>query len=187
MCEPTTIALAISVAASAASAVAQSQRAKAQSRFQQDQATANRRLAIQSFTNQAEANNEQLAQERAAASEEIQGTQIERLQAASTVETSAAENNAGGGVLNTLLADFNRTEAIFRQGVDTNLKFAKQNTISSNKNLQLQGQGRVDALRPGPVQKPNFLGTALKIGGDVADFKVKQAERKAKAGGRTEG
>jgi len=185
MCEPATISLALgglAIATSAAtgivSYVGQSQQASAQASYQAQLAQArnqeilqNAQLAQESYLQQAQQLNLRQQQEDEKTSQSIQQTRLEAAQARATTRVAAGESGVAGLSVDNLLRDFYRQEDVFNESVRRNRDFSRLQTQEDIKGLQAQAQGRTASVRPytpEPVVRPNLLGTALQIVGDVA-------------------
>ncbi len=168
MCEPTTIALAglaISAASTATGFIGAQQQADAQEEynaFQQEQTRLNAEAA---YANDFNAEQARLSQEAAADSREIQEAQIDAAKARATARTAAGEAGVSGLSVDALIADFNRSEARFRDATRQQQEF---DTLASRDRLRqadARKQSRINSAVPQPVQRPSFLGAALRIGG----------------------
>jgi len=185
MCEPATISLALgglAIATSAAtgivSYIGQSQQASAQASYQAQLAQArnqeildNARLAQESYLQQAQQLNLRQQQEDEKASQNIQQTRLDAAQARATTRVATGEAGVSGLSVDNLLRDFYRQEDVFNESVRRNRDFSRLQTQEDIKGLQAQAQGRIASVRPytpEPVVRPNLLGTALQIVGDVA-------------------
>lgn len=184
MCEPATLAMALtglSIVTSAASGVVnymgQARQAATQAAYQQqlvqsrdEQITENNQLANESFLQQARQVNYRLQEEDEKASQDIQQVQREAAQARATARVSAGEAGVSGLSVENLFADFYRQEAAYRDSVRRNRQFGRLQAKEDIKGLRAQAQGRIASLRPylpEPVVRPNFMGTALEIGVDA--------------------
>lgn len=185
MCEPATISLALgglAIATSAAtgivSYIGQSQQASAQASYQAQLAQArnqeildNARLAQESYLQQAQQLNLRQQQEDEKASQQIQQTRLDAAQARATTRVATGEAGVAGLSVDNLLRDFYRQEDVFNESVRRNQIFSRLQTKADIKGLQAQAQGRIASVRPytpEPVVRPNLLGTALQIVGNVA-------------------
>jgi hypothetical protein len=185
MCEPATISLALgglaivtSAATGIVSYIGQSQQAAAQAQYQTQVAQArnqeimdNAKLAQESYLRQAQQLNLRQQQEDEKAGQDIQQTQREAAQARATVRVAAGESGIAGLSVDNLLRDFYRQEDVFNESVRRNRDFSRLQSQQDMLGLQAEAQGRIASIRPyipEPIVRPNLLGTALQIVGDVA-------------------
>ena len=127
----------------------------------------NQRLAQESYLQQAQQVNLRQQQEGEKASQAIQSTQVDALQAKATARVAAGESGVSGLSVENLLADFDRQNAIYRGSVRRNLEFSRQQSQEDIKGLRAQAEGRYQEIQPylpEPIARPSFLGTALSIG-----------------------
>lgn len=187
MCEPisaTTAAVlsGLAIVASTASGIVgyigQSQAANQQAAYQSalaqqrnQQILENQRLAQESYLRQAQQVNIRQQQEEEKASTELQSTQIEAMQARARARVASGEAGVTGLSVDNLIADFYRQEDVYKQGVQRNVEFSRQQSQEDIKGLRAEAEGRAQAIQPylpEPVARPSFLGTALQIGANAA-------------------
>lgn len=181
MCEPATMAMALtglSIVTSAAGSIVgymgQAQQASAQAAYQQqlvvsrnEQIAENNRLANESYLQQASQLRLRQQQEDEKASQDIQQTQKEAAQARARARVATGEAGVSGLSVDGLLSDFYRQEDVFRESVRRNREIGSLQTTEDIKGFRAQAEGRIASIRPyipEPVVRPNFLGTALEIG-----------------------
>lgn len=129
-----------------------------------EQMSENRTIATTAYLDQAAQSNVALAQEREAAAQSNQNTATQGLQARGAVQAAGAESGSGGLALDSLMADFNRQEGMFRASNDRNLLFKQQQTASYNQSQMVQAQGRIAEIRPyipSPIAPVDYIGTSL--------------------------
>jgi hypothetical protein len=187
MCEPisaTTAAVlsGLAIVASTASGIVgyigQQQAANQQASYQSalaqqrnQQIVENQRLAQESYLRQAQQVNIRQQQEEEKASTELQSTQIEAMQARARARVASGEAGVTGLSVDSLIADFYRQEDFYKQGVQRNVAFSRQQSQEDIKGLRAEAEGRYQALQPylpEPIARPSFLGTALQIGANAA-------------------
>ncbi len=186
MCEPATISLALgglaivtSAATGIVSYIGQSQQASAQASYQaqlgqarNQQILENARLAQESYLQQAQQLNLRQQQEDEKASQQIQQTRLDAAQARATTRVATGEAGVAGLSVDNLLRDFYRQEDVFNESVRRNREFSRFQSQEDIKGLRAQAEGRIASVQPyipEPVVRPNLLGTALQIVGDVAE------------------
>lgn len=134
----------------------------------QAQSEANQ-LAKESAMEARNANYDQLAamaqQENAAAAQQIQENQIEALKSTATAEVAAGESGVTGLSVDALLADMWGKSARFEDNVNQNLEAKQQQIQFELDNANRSYQSTVNSLPA--VQKPNYLGAALKAGSGI--------------------
>lgn len=182
MCEPATIALAVSAAAAmastAASLKAQSDQAGAAEDTQARQIAAslkqmdqNRTLATDSFLSQSYQTARNLSQQRAAATDQSIKMSIKTKQAAGTAAAVAASHGVEGIGVQSLLDDFKRQEAMFNANLKTNVDFKTEATRARMDELSGQYSGRIASVQPfipQPIAQPNYFGTISGMVGTMA-------------------
>lgn len=104
-------------------------------------------------------------QERAAASQQIEENRNEALQASERALVSAGESGVTGLSLGALLADINRNNARYTDGVNQNLENAGQQIAFEADNVAANYQNTLNRLPT--VQQPNYLGTVLRTGASI--------------------
>lgn len=187
MCEPISATAAavlsgLAIVASTASGIVgyigQSQAASQQAAYQSalaqqrnQQIAENQRLAQEAYLQQAHQVNLRQQQEEEKASQETQSAQIEAMQARARVRVASGEAGVSGLSVDNLIADFYRQEDVYKQGIQRNVDFSRQQSQEDIKGLRAQAEGRYQAIQPylpEPIARPSFLGTALQIGANAA-------------------
>lgn len=187
MCEPisaTTAAVlsGLAIVASTASGIVgyigQSQAASQQAAYQSalaqqrnQQIAENQRLAQEAYLQQSQQINLRQQQEEEKTSQETQSAQIEAMQARARARVASGEAGVSGLSVDNLIADFYRQEDVYKQSVQRNVEFSRQQSQEDIKGLRSQAEGRYQAIQPylpEPIARPSFLGTALQIGANAA-------------------
>jgi hypothetical protein len=154
MCDPfTMISAAVSVASGAASYVGQQQQAKAA------RDAANRAYQIDREAAIARQNEEAVS-----TAQKLMDNQRAALRATSTATVSAGESGAYGNSVNRLLQSIGMQEGTIATRELINLE-------NTNRSLEFQNRSALVRRDNTIIQnpKPNFLGTALSVGGDIFD------------------
>ena len=175
MCTPEAY-IALTIASAATSYASASASAKGQ----QKQYEYNAELAEQSSRNQYNQIRQRQAQENEKSSQEISEVSRRALKARSTAMVQAAEKGVGGRNIQDLFQDFERQESEYRNISLRNRAFRELAYEDQLESIRLGTQSRIINALPTQA-KPSFLGTALKIGGQIAgglgDFNDPDPER----------
>lgn len=163
MCDPVT---ALQAAGTVVSYSGQQRQARASQRAA-DQGT---QRALENYKIQTGQAYRRLEQERMAAAQEISEVARQSRRAQSTATVSAGEAGVGGKSVAALLDDFERQELFYAENVRTNLGFTEANIQDQLESIRIGTQGRIEDLQSRVIQRPSFLGAALRIGGQVADY-----------------
>ncbi len=181
MCEPSTTtlfvtSLALSAASAASQYVSQASAASAEADYQNKMAEENVRYrdenakaATAAYIEEAAQENLRLAQTEEAASGELQEISRERVDA---VGTAVASSEGAGLAFDMLMADYNRQESGYRENINRQLEFEKQQSKLNIKGYQSKAQGRINSVRPyirEPIKSPSLLGVGLQFGGGALD------------------
>lgn len=161
MCEPTTlfaIGAGLSLAQGVASYASASSAANAQEKQNRAQAKNIREATFANY-DQLELRRQQ---EEEAAGQNLTENQIEALKATETAQVAAGEAGVSGLSVDALLRDLYGQEARYRDSVQTNLDYTTQDISHQKDNVHRSGVSQVNSLQP--VQRPSFLGAALKTG-----------------------
>lgn len=168
MCEPLSVAMAVTAALSAiASYTSQKSAADAQEDYN-DQMTkqqnnymkANAEASNKAYFNDMQQEGLRMQQTAEASSEELQALQRDTLQAAGTAQASGA-NNA-------VMTDIFRNQARASGQIKTNLAWEQEQSKMNLKSMQANALNRIRAVRPyipTPVNQPNRLGLVAGLGG----------------------
>lgn len=162
MCTPDAF-IALTIASGAASYAS----ARSSAVGQQKQYEYNAQLAEQSARNQYNQIRQRQAQENEKSSQEISEVSRRALKARSTAMVQAAEKGVGGRNIQDLLQDFERQESEYRNISLRNRAFRELAYEDQLESIRLGTQSRIINALPTQA-KPSFLGTALKIGGQIA-------------------
>jgi hypothetical protein len=187
MCEPisaTAVAVlsGLAIAASTVSGIVGyvgQQRAANQQQAYQDalvqqrnqQIIENQRLAQEAYLQQSQQVNVRQQQEEEKAVQDTQSFQIEAMQARARARVASGEAGVSGLSVDNLIADFYRQEDFYKQGIQRNVEFSRQQSQEDIKGLRSQTEGRYQTIQPylpEPVVRPSLLGTALQIGANAA-------------------
>lgn len=156
MCEPTTIMMGLSIASAVASAGAQVQAGRAQSKSNAAQYK-NALLARDENANQI---NLQRGQEAEQASQKIQQNATGLREAQGSV---VAQAGPGGMSVDAVLNNLATRGANYNDSVNENLERVNLQADNQLVNVNRGAASTINALKP--VERPDFLGAALKIGG----------------------
>lgn len=172
------ISVVLSIASAAVSYMQQQQAAEANARNQKAQMDAqdaaikeNAALANRAYMEKSKALQDRQSEMDAAAVAEEQDVSLQAAQARSTAVTAAGEAGVSGLSVNALLDDYTGQEARFRFQSRTNLEGQRSQTERELEGAQMEGQGRVQSMKPyqlQPVQYPSLLGAGLRIGAAAA-------------------
>jgi hypothetical protein len=173
----TIVSVVMSIAAAAVQYYQAQQAAEAQRRNQeammraQDAAIAqNAALANKAYMEETKALQERQRQSDEAAVIKEQDVAVAAGQARSTALAAAGEAGVSGLSVNALMDDFTRQEVDYRFQSRTQLGYERDQTQREMQAAQIQGEGRVQSMKPyqaQPVQYPSLLGAALRVGADV--------------------
>ena len=169
MCEPVSLStlfytsLAMSAATSAAGLVGQAQ-----------QYSANKANAEQAFRVQDRQTNLSVQQQEAADAKQAQQSQIEMLKSAATARASAGEAGVIGNSVDALIGDYYASEGRYLNSLATQGRWNR-----AQADLQKRGQAATAQGRINSVAKPDFIGAALRIGGDALDKHYELFDRPA--------
>lgn len=157
MCEPVSMGtlfaatLAMSTASAAAGLVGQQQA------YNTNAANAANTMRIQNSQT-----NLGIQQTEAANSQKAQDQQIEMLKAAATAQASAGESGTAGNSVDALIGDYHAAEGRYMNSLSVQNQMNRQQAGMEKQAQQASAQNQVNA-----VAKPDFLGAALRIGGDA--------------------
>lgn len=163
MCEPVSMStlfaasLALSTATAGAGIIGQSQ-----------QYNANAKSAAQSFAIQNQQTNLATVQGEAATGQKAMQSQTDMLRAVATAKASANEGGISGNSVDALIGDYHAAEGRYLNDLATQGKWD-----AAQADLQKRGQQATATARINSVAKPDFLGSALRIGGDAINSYTK--------------
>jgi len=165
--------LAISTATHGLQYVGQRSAARASERAAKETA----RRSRENLLRQQEAINRRTLQERAADTQELTRSAIERAQAQSRARAAAASAGTSGRSVEALLADYDRQAARFSDAIVSSQRFREEQAEAAKLGMRSDHLDRIAQARSQIVRRPSFLGTTLRIGGDaIANRKIlKQA------------
>jgi hypothetical protein len=156
-------------AQTAAQFFGQQQMASAQADYQQKMYDQNKKIADQAATDQYQGLGTRTYQEREAAALDIMNASRAAREAMSTARVSAGEAGVAGSSTDALLQDFERRQFEYTYGRSRSQDFREASIEDQKKAIRSQRQGRVLAMLPKPIEKPSFLGAALRIGAGYMD------------------
>jgi hypothetical protein len=142
--------LAISAASAGASVIGQ-----------QQQYSANKANAEQSFRIQNQQTNLGIQQQEASDGLKAQQSQTDMLKAAATAKASAGESGTAGNSVDSLIGDYQAAEGRYLNSLTTQQQWDRAQAA-----VQKQGQAATAQARINSVAPPDFLGAALRIAGD---------------------
>lgn len=161
MCDPMT---AIAVASSAFQFQAQQAQASAQKQHQENVYQRNKQQAMTARNTKTNQENLRQQQETASTEQKLVKQQIEGDQAQARARVSAAESGVSGNSVDQLLADFDRQEGEYAAALNSNLSSSKQQSELRKEMYKNEQESRVTNAQPSPVNEPNLLAGALRIG-----------------------
>ncbi len=169
--------IAVAVASTAASLYVADQQADTQAKFQKaavdqrdQEIEENYKLSIASMHDAHKAQQARILQEGEYASGEEQRNAIEAAEARGTARVAAGEAGVSGLSVNALLDDFRAQEARYSYGTRRNLGISTENIEADMIGARATAQGRsnsIPRLAKEPINRPGYLGAALRIGGDA--------------------
>ena len=172
------ISIAVSVASAAVAYQQAQQNAQNQARTQKEMVEAqnetirqNSALANAAYINDTKQLQNRQQEEAAAAYAREHGVQLEAEKTTARAITAAGEAGVSGLSVSALIDDYTRQEVDYRFQSQTQLENQRKQTESQLRGEQIQGQGRVDSVKPympQPVSYPSLLGAALRVGSDAA-------------------
>ena len=145
--------LGLNTAATVAGAIGQNEQFKANAA----NALASNRIANQQT-------NLGIQQSEAEQGRKAQETQVEMLKAAATAKASANENGVSGNSVDALINDYHASEGRFISTLQQQAVWNRNQAGMSKQGQKAQAQQQINS-----VAKPDFLGTALRIGGGALD------------------
>ncbi len=171
MCEPVSITMAVTAALGLAQQAAQSkedQRYQNKLTLQRDQKIAvNTTLANRAAADEQKQVNNQVVNNDVAASQKLQATQTDALQATAKATVAKGEAGVSGVSVNDLMADYSRTEAVFIDSVKGNQDVFTQGAEARKLNIDFKRRGRIASVQPyiqQPVKGPDWAGAIGKVG-----------------------
>lgn len=162
------VAMAIAqFALSAASAVVGFQADQANYERQQQMYENNRIEANRAAADNYASTQNRMLQEQKAASQELQASQVDALQARSTAEVAAGEAGVTGLSVDALVADFYGQQGRFERTLTNNTQMQADYLRGEMDATKHQTAGRINSVDQG--QKPSFAGAAIRILGGAVD------------------
>ena len=129
---------------------------------QQQQFNANAANAVQAQQIQNTQTNIGIQQSEAASGLRAQQSQSDMLKAAATAAASAGESGTAGNSVDSLIGDYHASEGRYLNSLATQGQWNRDQAAVQKQGQAAQAQGRINS-----VAKPDFLGAALRIGGDA--------------------
>lgn len=168
MCEPATIALAVSAIGAAGSLYQQSQQADAQTDYQNNlmiqrdqQIAVNNQLAAQQAANEQAQINQQVSEKEVQTSQDLTENSIKAAEARASAAVASGEAGVAGISIDNLLGDFARKEAVYKDSVRQNQEGFARNAQDRKDASEATRRGRVASVTPyvpKPVAGPDWAG-----------------------------
>ena len=162
---------AVNAAQTVAGYIGQQQQASAMADYQQRMYQQNKEIADQAAVDQYQGLGTRTYQEREAAALDIMNASRAAREAMSTARGSAGEAGVSGASSDALLQDFERRQFEYTYGRQRSQDFREQAFEDQKTGIRSQQQGRTLSMLPKPVERPDFLGAALRIGAGYMDAK----------------
>jgi hypothetical protein len=163
MCDPISITAFTTLASVGTSAA----NASAQSRYQDAQFDAAKKIADQSALASYASLQQRQQQEVAKASQSIGDSAVQANAARATARVNAAEGGAQGESAGALQDEFSRTELGYQHAVIRNQAFLDAQFGNEMQAVQAQQAGRYQQFQPQPVPMPNY---ASMLGAGYANY-----------------
>jgi hypothetical protein len=167
----TQLANAISIANVAFGYIGAQQQASAFSGYQTQMHSQNQQIANQAAQDQYQGLGTRTYQEREAAALDIMNASRAAREAMASARVSAGEAGVAGSSTDALLQDFERRQFEYTYGRQRSQEFREQAFEDQKKGIRSQQHGRILSTLPKPVDRPSFLGAALRIGSGYLDAK----------------
>lgn len=159
------IPAALSIGSSVAGHIGQSQAANSQAKYQNEVYSQTGALALADYQQKTASVVVRSEQNAEQASQTALQEQVTGIQAMARAQTAAGEAGVEGSSVSQLLNDFRRVQAGNQYVLNANLNMQQDQYGQEQKAMQAEAQSRIAQARPGPVQQPSLLATALQIGG----------------------
>ena len=156
---------AISAALGVGSAALQYSQANAQAKIQEQQNREANDRARRNMIEDQDAMTRMEMQERAAAAQKINQTQLDAARTAASARVASSAGGVSGLSVDALLGDIYGNEASIRDSVNQNLEATGQQLRAERGSIMNSYENTINT-RP-QVQKPSFLGAALEAGTSV--------------------
>jgi hypothetical protein len=157
----------VSGATAAYGVFAQQQGARATFEHQSRIHRLNRELALEDARNQYEQLSERETQERERTAANIDSIGREATRASGLARTAAGESGVTGASVGALEQDIRRQESRGTLAAQRSLTFNARQLEAQRRATRSQTQGRILQTTPDPVNRPDYFGAALRIGGDA--------------------
>lgn len=161
--------LALTAVSAIAGVATQRANAKAQEKYQNAQFKATKEAATANAITQYNALQVRQQQETAAAAQAIDQSSMRAAQAASTARVTAGETGTGGASMDALLNEYRRQELGFAQTTIRNQTWQNAQIQLNMEGIRANQQAQIAAAVPKPVEQPDYIGAALRIGAGALD------------------
>jgi hypothetical protein len=161
--------LALTAVSAAVGVATQQANAKAQAEYQNAQFKATKEAATANAITQYNALQVRQQQETAAAAQAIDQSSMRAAQAAGTARVTAGETGTGGASMDALLNEYRRQELGFAQTTIRNQTWQNAQIQLNMEGIRANQQAQIAAAVPKPVEQPDYIGAALRIGAGALD------------------
>lgn len=161
--------LALTAVSTVVGVATQSANAKAQEKYQNAQFKATKEAATANAITQYNALQVRQQQETAAAAQAIDQSSMRAAQAAGTARVTAGETGTGGASMDALLNEYRRQELGFAQTTIRNQTWQNAQIQLNMEGIRANQQAQIASAVPRPVEQPDYIGAALRIGAGALD------------------
>ena len=158
----------------------QKAQAEASWKYQNDVHAQNTEIANNAAFNQYKGMQQRISQERESRAMEIMKASRAARRAMGAGRTAAGEGGVSGSSVNSLLRDFERSEAEYSFGQIRSQQFREAAMMDQMESIRSQQQGRILSTLPEPVAMPSALMIPMAMGQGLLDgiqtFGVKGAD-----------
>lgn len=179
--------LALTVVAAGVGVAQQAANTRAQERYQNAQFKATKEAATANAITQYNALQVRQQQETAAAAQAIDQSSMRAAQAAGTARVTAGETGTGGASMSALLNEYRRQELGFAQTTIRNQTWQNAQIQLNMEGIRANQQAQIAAAVPKPVEQPDYIGAALRIGAGAMDAAGTYADIEYKRTGKYPG
>ena len=173
--------LALTVISTGVSVAQQQANANAQEKYQKQRFEATKEAAASNAIRQYNSLQMRQQQETAAAAQAIDQSSMRAAQAAGTARVTAGETGTGGASMSALLNEYRRQELGFAETTIRNQTWQNAQIQLNMEGIRANQQAQIASAAPKPVEQPDYIGAALRIGagalnayGTYADITYKQ-------------
>jgi len=156
--------------------IGQQQQASAMSEWQQKMYDANKKIAGQAAVDKYQGLGTMTYEDREAAALDIMNASRAAREAMATGRVSAGEAGVSGISADAQLLDFERRQMEYVYGRGRSQEFRESALEAQKKGVRSEQQGRTLAYLPKPVEKPSFVGAALRIGAGYLDNRYRYSK-----------